>query len=133
MISSIRFLRQSIYVKLLRHTNINVHCCRNVRCVSTTIKDLQPKDFRKKTEKFSFSVVQNTDVNADIFGTLNNNVETNLKLDSLPAEADDIIQYDKDEQHKRLHITEYHKIIQELIKQHKVFIKKTVYETLFSL
>jgi len=97
-----------------------------------TINDLQQKDFRKKTEKLSFSAIQNTDVDADIFGTLTHNVETNHKLDSLPPEADDIIQYDKDEQHKRLHITEYHKIIQELIKQHKVYIFLKFYRILLT-
>lgn len=124
MISSTQFLYRLIYIKSLQRININLHCCRNGRCVSTTIKDLQPKDFRKKTEKFAFHAMQNTDANADIFGTLTNNIEVNHKLDSLPPEADDIIQYDKNEQQKRLHITEYHKLIQELIKQHKVYIFK---------
>lgn len=116
MISSNRFLQQLI-IKSIR-SNINNQHCINIRCLST-INDVQSKDFRKKTEKFSF--VRNSDADADIFGTLTNDVELNNKLDSLPPEDDDIIKYDKDEQHKRLHITEYHKIIQELIKQHKVF------------
>jgi len=84
----------------------------------STVKDLQPKDFRKRTETFSFNAEQNID--ADTFGTLTENTEINYKLDRLPPEDDDKIEYDKDEQHKRLHITEYHTIIQELIKQHKV-------------
>lgn len=108
-----RFLRQLINIKPLR-SNYNQQCCRNVRCVSTI------KDFRKRTETFSFNAEQNTDADADVFGTLTNNTEINHKLDRLPPEDDDKIEYDKDEQHKRLHITEYHKIIQELIKQHKV-------------
>jgi len=78
------------------------------------------KDFRKRTETFSFNAEQNTDADADVFGTLTDNTEINYKLDRLPPEDDDKVEYDKDEQHKRLHITEYHKIIQELIKQHKV-------------
>jgi len=111
-----RFLRQLINIKSAR-SNYNQQCYRNVRYVST-IKDLQSKDFRKKTETFTFNAEQIID--ADIFGTLNNSTEINQKLDSLPPEDDDKIEYDKDEQHKRLHITEYHKIIQELINQHKV-------------
>jgi len=78
------------------------------------------KDFRKKTETFSFNAEQNYDADSDVFGTLTDRTEINDKLDTLPPEDDDTIEYDKDEQHKRLHITEYHKIIQELIKQHKV-------------
>jgi len=78
------------------------------------------KDFRKKTETFSFNTEQNNDADADVFGTLADGTEINNKLDLLPPEDDDKIEYDKDGQHKRLHITEYHKIIQELIKQHKV-------------
>lgn len=119
IIMSNRFLQQLI-IKSIR-SNINYQHCINIRSVST-MNNVQSKDLRKKTEKFSF--VQNNDADADIFGTLTNDVELNIKLDSLPPEVDDIVKYDKDEQHKRLHITEYHKIIRELIKQHKVLIKK---------
>jgi len=108
-----RFLRQLINTKPLR-LNYNQQCCRNVRCVSTV------KDFRKKTETFLFNAEENNDADSDVFGTLTDRTEINDKLDTLPPEDDDKIEYDKDEQHKRLHITEYHKIIQELIKQHKV-------------
>lgn len=114
-----RFLRQSTNITFLR-TNF-IQSCKNTRNVSTT-KNLEPKEFRKRTEHFSFNSVHNNDANADIFGMLNNNVDTNDKLNCLPPEDDDIIQYDKDEQHKRLHISEYQKIIQNLIKQHKVKI-----------
>jgi hypothetical protein len=89
----------------------------------STNHDFQSKEFRKKTENFTFNTEPNADADSDVFGTLIDNVETNDKLDILPLEADDKIQYDKDEQHKRLYITEYHKIIQELIKQHKVGIE----------
>lgn len=106
-----RFLRQLINIRPLI-SNYNEQCCRNLRYVSTI------KDFRKRTETFSVNSEQNID--ADVFGTLSDNTEINDKLDLLPPEDDDKIEYDKDEQHKRLHITEYHKIIQELIKQHKV-------------
>lgn len=119
MIAFNRSSRFLIYIKSVR-LNFDQKCSRHLRCIST-IKVLQSNDFRKKTEEFSFNYVKNAD--ADIFGTLTNNVEINKKLDSLPAEIDDIIQYDKDEQHKRLHITEYHKIIKDLIKQHKVLNK----------
>lgn len=114
MIKFICFSGQLIIIKSLK-LNFNQQFCRNIRCMST-IKE--SKNFRIKTEKLSFNKVQNND--GDIFGTLASNVEINHKLDSLPPEPDDIIQYDKDEQYKRLHITEYHTIIQELIKQHKV-------------
>lgn len=114
-----RFLRQSTNIIFLR-TNFILNC-KNIRNVST-IKDLEPKEFRKKTEHFSFNSVDNNETDADIFGMLNNNVDTNDKLNYLPPEDDDVIQYDKDEQHKRLHISEYQKIIQNLIKQHKVKI-----------
>lgn len=117
-----RFLRQLINIKPLR-SNYNQQCCSNVRCVSTI------KDFRKRTETFSFNAEQNIDANADIFGTLTDSTEINDKLDRLPLEEDDKIEYDKDEQHKRLHITEYHKIIQELIKQHKIADAIDVLET----
>lgn len=113
-----RFLRQLINIKSVS-SNYNQQCCRNVRCVST-VKDLQSKEFRIRTEKLSFDAEQNTNADADIFGTLSNSIEINDKLDSLPPEDDDKIEYDKDEEHKRLHINEYHKIIQDLIKQHKV-------------
>lgn len=116
MIMSNTFLRQLV-IKSLK-LNSNQQLCMNIRYLST-INDVQPKDFRKKSEKILFEQI--SDFDADIFGTLTNNVELNNKLDNLPPEADDIIEYDKDEQHKRLHITEYHNIIQELIKQHKVF------------
>lgn len=114
-----RFLLQSTSITFLR-TNFNQNC-KNTRNVSI-IKDSQPKEFRKKSEHFPFNNVHNNDANADIFGLLNNNIETNDKLNCLPPEDDDVIQYDKDEQHKRLHISEYQKIIQNLIKQHKVKI-----------
>ncbi|NP_001153853.1 pentatricopeptide repeat domain 1 [Acyrthosiphon pisum] len=117
-----RFLRQLINIKPLR-SNYNQQCCRNARCMSTI------KDFRKRTETFSFNAEQNTDADADVFGTLTDNTEINHKLDRLPPEDDDKIEYDKDEQHKRLHITEYHKIIQELIKQHKIADAIDVLET----
>lgn len=116
MIAFNRFLRLIININSVR-SNFDQKCFRNLRCIST-IKDLQSKDFRRKTENISFNAVQN---DADIFGTLTENVDINKKLDSLPPEVDDIIQYDKDEQHKRLHITEYHKMVQDLIKQHKVY------------
>lgn len=115
-----RILRQLNNFKSLR-TNFDQQCYRNTRCVSS-IKDLNPKEFRKKTEHSPFFAVQNNDDYADTFGTLANNVETNEKLNSLPPEDDDVIQYNKDEQSKRLHITEYHKMIQNLIKQQKVGI-----------
>jgi len=118
MISYNRYVKHFINIISLR-SNFNQKNYQNVRCFST-VKDLPFKDFRKKTEHFSFNTVKHNDDAADIFGTLTNNVEINDKLSSLPAEDDDIIQYDKDEQHKRLHISEYHKLIQELIKQHKV-------------
>lgn len=113
-----RYFRHLIVIKSVT-SNFNQQCCRNVRCMST-IKGLTSNEFRKKTEKYSFNTLDTTDADSDIFGKLTDNVEINQKLDSLPPEPDDIIQYDKDEQFKRLHITEYHKIIQELIKQHKV-------------
>lgn len=119
MISFNRVLRHLINITSIR-SNLNQQCCRNVRSLST-IKYEQSNDFRKKTEKLLFKM-QNTE--ADIFGTLNDNVEINEKLDSLPPEPDDIIQYDNDKQHKRLHIKEYHKIVQELIKQNKVYFLK---------
>lgn len=118
MISFNRVLRHLINITSIR-SNLNQRCCRNVRSLST-IKYQQSNDFRKKTEKLSFNTVQNT--GADIFGTLNDNVEINAKLDSLPPEPDDIVRFDNDKQHKRLHINEYHKIVQELIKQNKVYI-----------
>lgn len=117
MISFNGVLRHFINFTVIK-SNLNQPCYRNVRSVS--IRTSQSNNFRKKTENVSFNAVQNID--ADIFGTLNNNVEINEKLDSLPPEPDDIIQYDKDEQHKRLHVNEYQKIIQELIKQHKVHL-----------
>lgn len=98
-------------------------CFKNARCVST-VEVLSSKEFRKKTEHFSFTSAQHNDTDSDSFGTLTNKVETNEKLNTLPPEDDDIIQFDKDELHKRLHITEYHKIIQDLIKQQKVSIKQ---------
>lgn len=119
MIAFNRPLRFLININSVR-SNLDQKCCRHLRFISTT-KVLQSNDFRKKTEEFSFNYVKNVD--ADIFGTLSDNIEINKKLDSLPPEVDDVIQYDKDEHHKRLHITEYHKIIKDLIKQHKVLIK----------
>lgn len=118
MIASNGFLRQLMSKKLLLF-GLSQQCCRNIRCVSTT-NNLQSNDFRKKTEKYSFDTAQNINADADIFGTLNDNVELNHKLDSLPSEPDDVIRYDKDENHKRLHTTEYHTIIQGLIKRNKV-------------
>lgn len=119
MIAFNRSLRFLINIKSIR-SNFDQKYYRHLRYIST-IKGLQSNDFRKKTEKFPFNNVKNAD--ADIFGTLTDNVEINKKLDSLPPEVDDIIQYDTDEQHKRLHITEYHKIIKDLIKQHKALNK----------
>lgn len=118
MIAFNRFLRQFLSINSIR-LSYNQQWYRNVRCVSTN-HNLQSKEFRKKTENFSFNTEPNADADSDVFGTLIDKVETNEKLDILPPEPDDKIQYDKDEQHKRLYITEYHKIIQELIKQHKV-------------
>lgn len=115
MITFNRIFRQLINIKSTK-LNFNQQCG-GIRCMST-VKDIRSENFRIKTEKLLFNNVQNND--ADIFGTLADNVEINYKLDNLPPEPDDVIQYDKDEQHKRLHITEYHNIIQELIKQHKV-------------
>lgn len=115
MISFSRVLQHVINTSV--RSNLNHQCCKNVRNIST-VKNLLSHDFRKKPENISLNAIQNTD--ADIFGTLNDNVELNDKLDSLPPEPDDFIQYDKDGLHKRLHIKEYHKIIQELINQHKV-------------
>lgn len=106
-------------------TNFNQQCCKNTRFVSK-IKDLQPKEFRKKTEYFSFNSDQIN--NADTFGTLTENAGTNQKLNSLPPENDDVVRYDKDDNNKRLHVSEYHKIIQELIKQNKV--KELEYKSL---
>lgn len=116
MITFNRISRQLINIKSAK-LNFNQQCCRDMRCLST-VKDIHSKNFRIKTEKLLFNNVQNND--ADIFGTLVDNIEINHKLDNLPPELDDVIHYDKDDQYKRLHITEYHKIIQELIKQHKV-------------
>jgi len=119
-----RFKWQLISIKSLG-TSFNQQCCKNTRYMSTT-KDLQTKEFRKKTEHFSFNSDPNN--NADIFGTLTENTGTNQKLNSLPPEDDDVVRYDKGDKNKRLHISEYHKIIQELIKQHKV--KKLEYKIL---
>lgn len=120
-----RFMWQSVVIRSLG-TNFNQQCnCINTRYVSTT-KYIQPINFRKKTEHFAFNSEQ--DNNADFFGTLMENVETNQKLNNLPPEEDDVIRYDKDDKNKRLHISEYHKIIQDLIKQHKV--KKLQYSSL---
>lgn len=112
-----RCLRHIVFIKSLR-LNSNQQICQSIQYISVN-KRLQ-HNFREKTEKFSFNTVQNTGADADTFGTLSNNVDINDKLDILPPEADDKIEYDKDEQNKRLYITEYHKIIKELIKKHKV-------------
>lgn len=122
MIAFNRSFRFLINIKSVR-SNFDQKCCKHLRLISTS-KVTQSNDFRKKTEEFSFNYVKNVD--ADVFGTLSDNIEINKKLDSLPPEVDDIIQYDKDEQHKRLHITEYHKIIKDLIKQRKVLIKTII-------
>lgn len=114
-----RFSRHFIIIKSVK-SNFNQQCCKNIRCIST-VRGSPSNDFRKKTEKYSFNTLNNSDADSDIFGKLTDNIEINQKLDNLPPEPDDIIQYDKDEQFKRLHVTEYHKIIQELIKQHKVY------------
>lgn len=119
MIALNRSLRLLINIKKVK-LNIDQKCCRHLRCISTS-KALHFNDFRKKTEEFTFNDVKKID--ADIFGTLTDNVEINKKLDNLPSEVDDIIQYDNDKEHKRLHITEYHKIIKDLIKQNKVLNK----------
>lgn len=123
------FLRHLTYIKFTR-SNFNQLCCKNIRCLST-IKSLQCNDFRNKTEQFSFHNVQNVD--PDTFGTLTNNVGINDKLDKLPPEADDKIEYDKDKFNKRLYITEYHQIIQDLVKQHKVYNFNLFFNLLFYL
>lgn len=88
----------------------------------STSQNLTTFNFRKKTESITFSVLQKNENDSDIFGTLSDKVELNDQLDSLPNEPDDKIEYEKNEQKRRLHITEYHKMIQDLISQNKVYI-----------
>ncbi|XP_050440368.1 pentatricopeptide repeat-containing protein 1, mitochondrial [Adelges cooleyi] len=118
--------------KLLNIKSFQKNCThlynKNEKYMSTS-RILQTKNFREKTESISFTALRESGTDSDIFGSLSNKVEVNEKLDELPSEPDDKIEYDKDDEKKRLYITEYHKIIQELISQHKIAEAIDVLET----
>ncbi|XP_050535202.1 pentatricopeptide repeat-containing protein 1, mitochondrial isoform X2 [Daktulosphaira vitifoliae] len=112
----------SLRKKCLKSYNINGYHL-------SKLKNLTTFSFRKKTESISFTDLQKNENDCDIFGTLSNKIEHNDKLDSLPPEPDDKIEYEKSEQKRRLYITEYHKIIQDFISQNKLSEAIDVLET----